>query len=51
MQRAMAVEEETNRVALAKVVAAQGELEAVTNLKEASDVLETNPIALQVRLL
>ncbi|KAH8298482.1 hypothetical protein KR044_006125, partial [Drosophila immigrans] len=48
LQRAMAVEQEARREAMAKVAAANGERDAVTALKEAADIMETNPIALQV---
>lgn len=48
MQRAMAAEAEAIREAKAKIVAAEGELNASKALKEASDVMSTNPITLQV---
>lgn len=48
LQRAMAVEQEARREAMAKVAAANGERDAVVTLKEAADVMESNPIALQV---
>lgn len=48
MQRAMAAEAEALREAKAKIVAAEGELSASKALKEASDVMSTNPITLQV---
>jgi len=48
LQRAMAVEQEARREAMAKVAAANGERDAVKSLKEAADVMESNPIALQV---
>lgn len=50
MQRAMAAEAEAVRRAKAKVVAAEGELNASKSLKEASDVMSQNPISLQVCL-
>ncbi|EDW73848.1 uncharacterized protein Dwil_GK19468 [Drosophila willistoni] len=51
LQRAMAVEQEAAREAKAKVAAAQGERDAVKALKEAADIMESNPIALQLRYL
>uniref|UniRef100_A0A1I8MEV3 Band 7 domain-containing protein n=1 Tax=Musca domestica TaxID=7370 RepID=A0A1I8MEV3_MUSDO len=51
MQRAMATEREAEREAQAKIVAANGELEASRNLREASDVMRGNPMALQLRYL
>lgn len=51
MQRAMAAEQEAEREAQAKLAAAHGELNASINLKAASDIMKSNPIALQVNLL
>ncbi|XP_060654447.1 band 7 protein AGAP004871 [Drosophila nasuta] len=51
LQRAMAVEQEARREAMAKVAAANGERDAVKALKEAADIMESNPIALQLRYL
>uniref|UniRef100_A0A1A9UE72 Band 7 domain-containing protein n=1 Tax=Glossina austeni TaxID=7395 RepID=A0A1A9UE72_GLOAU len=51
MQKAMAAEQEARREADAKVVAANGELVASENLKLASEVMEGNPISLQLRYL
>uniref|UniRef100_A0A1B0A2Y2 Band 7 domain-containing protein n=1 Tax=Glossina pallidipes TaxID=7398 RepID=A0A1B0A2Y2_GLOPL len=51
MQKAMAAEQEARREAEAKVVAANGELVASENLKLASEVMEGNPISLQLRYL
>ncbi|XP_052839590.1 stomatin-4 isoform X2 [Drosophila gunungcola] len=51
LKRALAVEQEALREAKAKVAAAQGERDAVKALKEAADIMETNPIALQLRYL
>lgn len=48
MQRAMAAEQEADREAQAKLAAAHGELDASRNLKAASDIMKSNPIALQV---
>ncbi|XP_030563441.1 stomatin-4 [Drosophila novamexicana] len=51
LQRAMAVEQEARREAMAKVASANGERDAVKALKEAADIMELNPIALQLRYL
>ena len=51
MQRSMATEAEASREARAKVVAAEGEQKASLALKEAADVISSNPIALQLRYL
>lgn len=48
LQRAMAAEAEAIREAKAKVVSAEGELSASKSLKAASDVIASNPVALQV---
>lgn len=50
MQRAMAAEGEATREAKAKVVSAEGELNASRALMEASNVISSNPAALQVCL-
>uniref|UniRef100_A0A0A1XQ10 Band 7 protein AGAP004871 n=1 Tax=Zeugodacus cucurbitae TaxID=28588 RepID=A0A0A1XQ10_ZEUCU len=49
LQRAMAAEAEAIREAKAKVVSAEGELNASKSLKAASDVIASNPVALQAR--
>ena len=49
MQRAMAAEGEAGREAKAKVIAADGELQSARALCDASEVLSTNPTALQVK--
>lgn len=49
LQRAMAAEAEASREARAKVIAAEGEMKASRALKEASDVMNESPAALQVR--
>ena len=49
LQRAMAAEAEAGREARAKVIAAEGELNASKALKEASDVMVNSPTALQVK--
>ena len=51
MQRAMATEAEATREARAKVVAAEGEQKASLALKQAADVINQSPIALQLRYL
>lgn len=51
LQRAMAAEAEATREAKAKIVAAEGEFKASTALKQASDIIGMNPIALQVFFL
>ncbi len=49
MQRSMATEAEASREARAKVVSAEGEQKASIALKEAADVINQNPVALQLR--
>jgi len=51
MQRAMAKEAEAERERRAKIVAAEGELQAATKLGEAADVIASHPVALQLRTL
>lgn len=51
MQRSMATEAEAARDARAKVVSAEGEQRAAVALREAADVMASNPIALQLRYL
>ncbi|XP_025041373.2 stomatin-like protein 3 isoform X2 [Pelodiscus sinensis] len=51
MQRAMAAEAEATREARAKVIAAEGEMNASKALKQASTVLAETPAALQLRYL
>lgn len=51
MQRAMAKEAEAERERRAKIVAAEGEMQAATKLGEAADIIATHPIALQLRTL
>ncbi|XP_021958255.2 erythrocyte band 7 integral membrane protein-like [Folsomia candida] len=51
LQRAMASEAEATRDARAKVLAAEGEMEASKALKQASDVMMSSPAALQLRYL
>lgn len=51
LQRAMAAEAEASREARAKVIAAEGEMNAARALKEASEVIAESPSALQLRYL
>ena len=51
MQRAMAKQAEAERKRRAKVVHAEGELQASVKLGEAAEVINRNPIALQLRYL
>jgi len=51
LQRAMAAEAEAARDAKAKIIAAEGEMNASKSLKEAADVINSAPAALQLRYL
>ncbi|XP_070549153.1 LOW QUALITY PROTEIN: stomatin-like [Ptychodera flava] len=51
LQRAMAAEAEASREARVKVIAAEGEQNASRALKEAADVINESPSALQLRYL
>jgi regulator of protease activity HflC (stomatin/prohibitin superfamily) len=51
MQRAMAKQAEAERERRAKVVHAEGELQASQKLSEAAAIIARNPIALQLRFL
>lgn len=51
MQRAMARQAEAEREKRAKVIHAQGEKLAATNLREAAEVIAGEPVALQLRYL
>jgi regulator of protease activity HflC (stomatin/prohibitin superfamily) len=51
MQRAMAKEAEAERERRAKIVAAQGEMQAAAKLGEAADIITKHPVALQLRTL
>ncbi|XP_076147330.1 stomatin [Alosa pseudoharengus] len=51
LQRAMAAEAEASREARAKVIAAEGEMNASRALKEAAEVMSESPAALQLRYL
>ncbi len=51
MQRAMAKEAEAERERRAKIVAAEGEMQAAAKLAEAADIMSAHPVALQLRTL
>ena len=51
LQRAMAAEAEATREAKAKVIAAEGEMNASLKLKEAADIMADAPNAMQLRFL
>lgn len=51
MQRAMAKQAEAERERRAKIINAEGEFQAATKLAEASDIIDRNPVALQLRYL
>jgi regulator of protease activity HflC (stomatin/prohibitin superfamily) len=51
MQRAMARQAEAERERRAKVISAEGEFQASERLKDAANVIETHPVALQLRYL
>ena len=51
MQRAMARQAEAERERRAKIIAAEGELQASEKLGEAADVIASSPGALQLRQL
>ena len=51
MQRAMARQAEAERERRAKVIHAEGELQAAATLSEAAGVLTANPAAIQLRYL
>lgn len=51
LQRAMAAEAEASREARAKVIAAEGEMNASKSLKEAAEIISESPQALQLRYL
>ena len=51
MQRAMATEAEASREARAKVISAEGDQKAAHALKQAADILNQSPVALQLRYL
>ena len=51
MQRAMAKQAEAERERRAKIIAAEGELQASEKLSEAAGIMESRPISLQLRYL
>src|SRR5690348_6631651 len=51
MQRAMARQAEAERERRAKVISAEGEFQASERLKDAANVIEKHPVALQLRYL
>ena len=51
MQRDMAKEAEAERERRAKIVAAEGELQAAVKLGQAADIITQHPVALQLRTL
>lgn len=51
MKRAMAKQAEAERERRAKVISAQGEFQAATNLVKAAEMMEPHPMALQMRYL
>jgi regulator of protease activity HflC (stomatin/prohibitin superfamily) len=51
MQRAMARQAEAERGRRAKVISAEGELQAAARLAEAANLMEAQPIAMQLRFL
>jgi regulator of protease activity HflC (stomatin/prohibitin superfamily) len=51
MQRAMARQAEAERERRAKVIHAEGEFQASERLRDAADVISSNPVALQLRYL
>lgn len=51
LQRAMARQAEAERLRRAKVISAEGEYQAATRLGEAAAVMETEPVAMTLRML
>jgi regulator of protease activity HflC (stomatin/prohibitin superfamily) len=51
MQRAMAKQAEAERERRAKVINAEGEFQAAARLSDAAQIIETHPVALQLRYL
>jgi regulator of protease activity HflC (stomatin/prohibitin superfamily) len=51
MQRAMAKEAESERTRRAKIIAAEGEFQAATKLREAADQMAENPVTIQLRYM
>ncbi|XP_063820982.1 protein unc-1-like isoform X2 [Ostrinia nubilalis] len=51
LQKAMAAEAESTRLANAKIIVAKAEIEATKNLQKASVILSDNPLSMQLRYL
>ena len=51
MQRAIAAQAEAERERRAKIIAAEGEFQAAQRLSDAADIMNRNPITLQLRYL
>ncbi|KAL0840193.1 hypothetical protein ABMA28_015483 [Loxostege sticticalis] len=51
LQKAMAAEAESSRLANAKIIVAKAEIEATKNLQKASTILADNPFTMQLRYL
>ncbi len=51
MQRSIARQAEAERLRRAKVINAEGEYQAATRLSEAASIMETQPVAIQLRVL
>lgn len=51
MQRAMAKQAEAERERRAKIINAKGEFQAAAKLSEAAEIIDKNPVALQLRYL
>ena len=51
MQRAMAGQAEAERARRAKIIAAEGELQAAPRLAEAAEIMRQHPISMQLRFL
>jgi len=51
MQRSIARQAEAERLRRAKVINAEGEYQAAVRLSEAAEIMETQPMAIQLRLL
>jgi regulator of protease activity HflC (stomatin/prohibitin superfamily) len=51
MKRAMAKQAESERERRAKVIHAEGEFQAATKLREAAEIIENQPMAMQMRFL
>jgi regulator of protease activity HflC (stomatin/prohibitin superfamily) len=51
MKRAMAKQAESERERRAKVIHAEGEFQAATKLREAAEIIQHQPMAMQMRFL